>query len=126
MSVKYTVTERGNPLNPTQAKKWYANAKSTGDTTLRELSKEIAARSTVSPADTQAVLVSLTELLVQNLAEGKIVRLGDFGAFQVGLNSEGAETADKFNAALIKRSKVVFRPGVDLREMLATLKYEKA
>jgi hypothetical protein len=42
------------------------------------------------------------------------------------LSSAGAETESKFNAALIKNPKVVFRPGIDLREMLATLKYEKA
>jgi hypothetical protein len=39
MAVKYTVSERGNPLNPSQPKKWYANAKSTGDITLRALIK---------------------------------------------------------------------------------------
>jgi predicted histone-like DNA-binding protein len=125
MSVKYTVSERGNPLQPQQPKKWYANAKSAGDTTLRALGKEIAARSTVSPADTQAVLVALTEVLVQNLAEGRIVRLGDFGAFQVSVSSEGAETEAKFNASLIKGSKVVFRPGIDIKEMQKNLKYEK-
>jgi predicted histone-like DNA-binding protein len=126
MAVKYTVSERGNPLNPSQPKKWYANAKSTGDITLRALGKEIAARSTVSAADTQAVLVALTEVLTEHLAEGKIVRLGDFGAFQVSVSSEGAETEAKFNASLIKGNKVVFRPGTDLKEMQNNLKYEKA
>ena len=126
MAIKFTVSEKGNPSNPAQAKKWYANAKSTGDVAIRALGKEIAARSTVSPADTQAVLVALTEVLVERLAEGKIVRLGDFGAFQVTIKSEGAETAEKFNASQIKSSKVVFRPGIDLREMQNNLKYEKA
>ncbi|MDR2910544.1 MAG: HU family DNA-binding protein [Bacteroidales bacterium] len=126
MAVKYTVTEKGNPQKPKDPKKWYANAKSTGDTTLRTLSKEIAARSTVSPADTQAVLVALTEVLTEHLAEGKIVRLGDFGAFQVSISSEGAETADKFNASMVKNQKVVFRAGIDIKEMLNNLKFEKA
>ena len=125
MSVKYTVSERGNPLQPQQPKKWYANAKSAGNTTLRTLGKEIAARSTVSPADTQAVLVALTEVLVEHLADGKIVRLGDFGAFQVSISSTGADTEAKFNASLIKGGKVIFRPGIDLKEMLNNLKYEK-
>jgi hypothetical protein len=48
MAVKYTVIERGNPLNPSNPKKWYANARSTGDKTLRSIGKDIAARSTVS------------------------------------------------------------------------------
>ena len=125
MAVKYSVTEKGNPLQPEQPKKWYANARSAGDTTLRTLSKEIAARSTVSSADTQAVLVALTEVLVEHLSNGKIVRLGDFGAFQVSIGSAGAETAAKFNASLIKNSKVVFRPGIDLKEMQKNLKFEK-
>ena len=47
MAVKFTVTERNNPFNPQEPKKWYALAKSAGDTTLRTLGKEIAARSTV-------------------------------------------------------------------------------
>ena len=56
---------------------------------------------------------------------GEIVRFGDFGSFQVSISSEGAETAEKFNASMIKGGKVVFRPGIDLKEMLAALKYEK-
>jgi predicted histone-like DNA-binding protein len=126
MAIKYNVNERGNPVNPALPKKWYAHAKSTGDTTIRTLGKEIAARSTVAPADTQAVLVALTEVLVEHLADGKIVRFGDFGAFQVSIGSSGAETEAKFNPALIKTKKVVFRPGIDIREMLNNLKFEKA
>jgi predicted histone-like DNA-binding protein len=126
MAVKYTVTEKSNPQKPEAPKKWYANAKSTGDTTLRTLGREIAARSTVSPADTQAVLVALTEVLTEHLAEGKIARLGDFGAFQVSISSEGAETEDKFNASMVKNQKVVFRAGIDIKEMLNNLKFEKA
>jgi nucleoid DNA-binding protein len=30
-------------------------------------------------------LAALTEVLTEHLAEGKIVRLGDFGAFQVSI-----------------------------------------
>lgn len=39
MSVKYTLTEKGNPSNPDAPKKFYANAKSTGEVTFRNLSK---------------------------------------------------------------------------------------
>jgi hypothetical protein len=31
----------------------------------------------------------------------------------------------KFNASLIKGGKVVFRPGIDIKEMQKNLKYEK-
>jgi predicted histone-like DNA-binding protein len=125
MSVKYVVVEKGNPAQPRDPKKWYANAKSAGEITLRALGKEITQRSTVNHADTLAVLEALTQVLTDQLNEGKIVRFGDFGSFQVGLRSEGAETKEKYTASLIKSKKVTFRPGIDLKEMLNNLKFEK-
>ncbi|GHT79386.1 hypothetical protein FACS189464_4150 [Bacteroidia bacterium] len=125
MSVKYNVSERGNPLNPDAPRKWYANAKSAGVVSLKAIGKEITQRSTVNHADTLAVLEALTQVLTDQLSEGKIVRFGDFGSFQVSIGSEGAEEQNKFNASLIKTKKVAFRPGADLREMLNNLKFEK-
>ena len=127
MAVNYVVVERGNPSNQSAPKKFYAQAKSSGELTLKKLSKEIASGSTtVSDTDVLAVLNDLTKILCKHLENGEIVRFGDFGAFQISLTSEGAETASKFNSSLIKKPKVTFRPGVDLRDMLATLKYAKA
>jgi predicted histone-like DNA-binding protein len=89
------------------------------------LGKEIAQRSTVSPTDTQAVLVALTEVLVEHLSEGQIVKLDDFGTFQVSIGSEGADMEAKFNASMIKNQKIVFRPGIELKAMFNNLKFEK-
>ena len=127
MAVKYSVNERGNPLNPKAPKKWYANACSAGDFTFRKLSKEIAEGSTtVSDTDVLAVLNDLTKVLCRHLENGEIVRFGDFGSFQVTVGSSGAETEAKFNSSMIKTKKVMFRPGIDLKNMLNTLKFEKA
>jgi predicted histone-like DNA-binding protein len=125
MSVQYVLSQKGNPLKPEEAKKWYANAKSKGEITLKALGKEITQRSTVNHADTLAVLEALTQVLTERLAEGKIVRFGDFGGFQVSIGSTGAESVEKFTSSLIKTKKVTFRPGVDLKEMLNNLKFEK-
>lgn len=126
MAVSYVVVERANPLKQEEPKKFYAQAKSSGELTLKKLSKEIAQGSTtVSDTDVLAVLNDLTKLLVWHLAEGEIVRFGDFGAFQITLSGSGAESEEKYNSSLIKAGKITFRPGVDLRDALATLKYEK-
>jgi predicted histone-like DNA-binding protein len=125
MAIRYSITEKGNPLRPAEPKKWYASAKSSGDVTLKALGKQITQRSTVNHADTLAVLEALTQTLSEQLAEGKIVRLGDFGSFQVRIGSEGVDAAEKVNPSLIKSKKVAFRPGADLRELLNNLKFEK-
>ncbi|GHT66114.1 hypothetical protein AGMMS50239_27070 [Bacteroidia bacterium] len=126
MAVKYILSEKRNLQKPDEPKKWYANAKSTGEVTLKALGKEITQRSTVNHADTLAVLEALTQVLTDQLSEGKIVRLGDFGSFQVSLGSQGAENKEKFTSALIRSKKILFRPGVDLKDMLNNLKFEKS
>lgn len=125
MAIKYVLTERANLQKPSDPKKWYASAKSTGETTLKELGKEITQRSTVNHADTLAVLEGLTQLLVEHLNKGEIVRFGDFGSFQVSIGSEGAETKKAFTSSMIRTPKVLFRPGTDIKTMLKALTYEK-
>jgi predicted histone-like DNA-binding protein len=126
MAIKYNIAERGNPGAPDQPKKFYANAKADGEVTFRRVSKEIAQGSTtVSDTDVLAVLNDLNKVLVNHLSEGRIVRFGDFGSFQAVITSDGTESADKFNSALIRKAKIRFRPGIDLVEMLKNVKFEK-
>jgi len=125
MSVKYVIVEKHNPQDMQAPKKYYAVARSAGEVTLKQLSKDISARSTVNSSDTLAVLDSLIQQLVKELEAGRIVRMGDFGSFQLSISSEGAPAADKFTSSLIKKSRIVFRPGSDLKDMLATVNYSK-
>ncbi|MDR3297466.1 MAG: HU family DNA-binding protein, partial [Prevotellaceae bacterium] len=110
MAVKYIAAQRCNPAKLNEALKWYPTATSSGEVILRTLSKYITLRSTVHQADTVAVLEALTQTLAEQLSEGKIVRLGDFGSFQVSIGGEGVEKAERCNASLIKSKKVIFRP----------------
>ena len=126
MPVKYNVVERKNLLDKTAAPKFYANAKTDGEISLKTLAKEIAQNSnTVLDTDVLAVLNDLTKVLVRHLSEGETVKLGGFGNFEITLTNEGASTAEKFNASFIKDNKIQFRSGADLREMLKTIKYKK-
>jgi len=125
MAVRYILVERGNPQDKAAPKKFYAQAVSTGDTTLKIIKKDISDRSTVNSADVVAVIDTFVQMLIHELSQGKIVRFGDFGSFQLTLSSEGAESEDKFSSSMIRDAKITFRPGSDLRDMIATLKFEK-
>ena len=127
MAVTYVLAQKSNPRDLEAPKKFYAQAKASGELTLKKLSREIAEGSTtVSDTDVLAVLNDLTKVLKRHLDDGKVVRFGDFGSFQIGISSEGAETEEKYHPSMIKNKKVVFRPGVDLKEMLNNLKFKKA
>ena len=106
-------------------KKFYANSIADGEVSLRNLSKEIAQTSSISESDVYATLIDLAKMLSKHLSDGKIVRLGDFGSFQISISSEGMDAMNKVNSSSIKSAKILFRPGLDLRDTLATLKYEK-
>lgn len=126
MAIKYVVVQKGNPSKPDEPKKFYAAAKADGEVSFKGLSKEIAQGSTtVSDTDVLAVLNDLTKALSKHLSEGRIVRFGDFGTFQASVSSNGAETEDKVTASSVRKAKINFRPGIDLREMLLTAKFEK-
>lgn len=126
MAIKYNIIERKNILKPSEPAKFYASAKADGEISFKALAKEIAAAgSTVSDSDMLAVLNDLNKLLIKHLSEGKIVRFGDFGSFQVSVSSSGADTEAKFTTSNITGNKIQFRPGAELKAMLATAKYEK-
>ena len=125
MAVKYNVIQKAYPGDPTGPKKFYANSIADGEVSLRNFSKEIAQTSSISESDVYATLIDLAKMLSKHLSDGKIVRLGDFGSFQISISSEGMDVMNKVNSASIKSAKILFRPGLDLRDTLATLKYEK-
>jgi predicted histone-like DNA-binding protein len=126
MPIKYKIIERGQPgVSGGGQKKYYASANVTGEKTLAGLTREIEKRSTVSGADIRAVLYSLVDVMQDELADGKTVRLGELGSLRVSISSEGKETPDLVNASAIRGAKVIFSPGKDLRNMLKTLQYEK-
>ena len=126
MSVKFNVIERGNPANTAAPKKFYPSITASGRVSLRELAQEIAKISTVSTADTMAVLEALLATLPNELAKGNIVELGDFGSFWLKANAEGAETAEKVRATQINTLLPRFNPGKEFKKLLATIEFEKA
>ncbi|MDI9364418.1 MAG: HU family DNA-binding protein [Flavobacterium sp.] len=126
MAVKYKVIKKINPLKKDDPKKSYATIASEGEITLKQISKRIAAMSTVNSGDVLAVLDLLVQVMQEELSNGKTLRFGDFGSFALSLSSEGKNTDDEVTAAVIKAAKILFRPGSDLKKMLATLNYQKA
>ena len=126
MSVKFKSVQRINPQDVTAQKKFYARAIADGVTDLDELSKLVASQCTVSRADCYAVLLALEANVVRELENGRIVRLGELGSYQLGVSAQGMITTDEVNASTIKKARINFRPGTGLKAMLKTLVYKKA
>ncbi|RIJ49527.1 DNA-binding protein [Maribellus luteus] len=127
MAIKFKVIEKGQPgVAGGGVKKYYASAQTTGDMTLPKLTASIEKVSTVSGADIRAVLYAMVDVMKSALADGQIVRLGDLGSLRISIASNGEETPEKVSAKSVKSARTVFSPGVELKNQLKMLKYEKA
>ena len=72
-----------------------------------------------------AVLIALEDVVKEAIQNGEIVRLGELCTLQVSLSGKGALTEEDYNDSLIKKVKIIFRPGTILAGALETLKYSK-
>ena len=125
MAVKIKSVMRVNPQNVAEPNKYYAKAISTGRSDIDRLAKLIAMQCTVNRADCLAVLSALQDNIIMELQDGKIVDLGDIGSFQIGVNSLGHEVSEEVSTSSVKKAKLNFRPGTELKKMIATLSFNK-
>ncbi len=99
----------------------FARAVYNGQTTMDMLQKQIARISAISEGDVRSVLLTLSQLVADELSAGRIIELGDLGRMKVGLKSKANESKDKFRTQDIKRVRVIFTPGKLIKEELLSV-----
>ena len=126
MSISFNVIEKGQPgVVGGGEKKFYANTVTVGEINVEGITKKVEKISTVSGADIRAVIYATVDVMIDELSEGRIVRLGDLGDLRVSISSEGLATAEEVSSNSVRGSKVIFRPGKMIRNMLKTLTFKK-
>ena len=126
MSITFKSVARRNPQDINLPEKYYAKAIASGEVDLDTLAEQIAYECTVTESDTYAVLLALERNVAKQLQQGRIVKLGKLGNFQVSVSSEGLDTQEEVSAQAITKSRILFRPGKRLRSLLTELSYQKA
>ena len=124
-TVTYTVVPKINPRDRETEPKFYGNVKSSGDINIREMAERIQGSCTVTKADVYAVLVALEDVIAESIQKGEIVRLMDIGTFRVGISTKGALKEEEFSESLIKKTRILFRPGSVLQNAIANLNFTK-
>jgi predicted histone-like DNA-binding protein len=125
MTVKFTVTPRKDPRDQNSQPKYYATVRSNGRIDTHGVARDINKMSTVSSVDTAAVLEAFMNVVPDQLADGKIVELGDFGTFRVSVSSEGAEAPENVTMRNITDVRMLFLPGKRFKQLLSGTVFEK-
>ena len=124
MTVKYTVVARGDPRDPSAPEKYYPLVKSMGEIALQDLAERAAEISTLSSVDLAAAVEAILTIIPRELAEGNIVRLGDFGTFSLRIRSAGSETRERVSSRNITRRIINFRPGKRFTDVVDSIEFE--
>lgn len=125
MPITFNVIQKRNPQDLDAPQKFYADIVGNGETTLADLAKYASTVSTVSKADILAVLESTFSKIADDVADGKIVYVGEYFTLQAGGSSEGKETAEEVNASSIESVKTIFRPGKMIKNALKLATFQK-
>jgi predicted histone-like DNA-binding protein len=126
--VRIKSVSKSNPQDRVADNKFYAQVVSSGKTDLERLAYLVANQSTVREGDCYAVILSLIHNIVDELKQGKIVKLDKLGTFNISLSSDGKENADEVSANTIKDVRIKFRPDQRMKSSLniKTIKFTSA
>lgn len=125
MGLKFKPLLRKNPQDQNIPGKYYATAIADGEVNMERLAAMISYQSSVTESDCLAVLLGLEHNIIDQLDQGRIVRVGCLGSFQVSISSIGANSAIEVNANSITKSRILFRPGKRFKTMLLRLEFKK-
>lgn len=118
MSIFLKKIQRVNPQDKQGPKKWYASQVTTEQMDETAVSEAIADETTLNAGEAMMAIRQLRKVILAALHNGKSVKLGNWGSFYAVAESEPADTAEALTAKNVKRVKINFRPGKEIKESL--------
>jgi predicted histone-like DNA-binding protein len=125
MSVNFNVVARVNPQKREDPVKYYATLNSRGKRNLRYIAQRISDKSSLNIIDVKAVLEGLLQVIPEEIKDGYIVELEEFGNFWVTCSSSPSDTEEGVTASNIEKVNLQFRPGKLIKNTLDTMDFKK-
>lgn len=123
MAILFTAVGITNPAQSDAPMLYYPRAIQTDEIDLETLSEQISQSTTLTEADCQAVIYALVHTISKELQQGKIVRLGHLGSFQISIKGTPSPTPEEVNSKNINSASIIYRPGKRFKDMLKKLEY---
>lgn len=127
MAVPYTSIEQKAPLASGRGDQTihYARAVERGRIGEGRIIRDLGKISTLSGADFQANAHGLKDMLMYYLSDGYSVQVNALGTFRLSVSSKGVASPDLVVPATFRRTRLLFDPCDDLKQMLTNLEYER-
>ena len=125
MSVQFKMIPKQNNLVSPPKVSYYPCAVSKGEMQLNDLANIISGRSSMSKADCYGVIMALSEVIGESLADGKIVKIESLGTFQLILKGTASENEDDLGKSSIVGARVSYKPSKELKNRIKRITYKR-
>lgn len=124
MAIKYAVqkTQTGKE----KKEYYYARAQYDGVTHLDDIAQMVEQISAISVGDVLSVLNTLGKIVAVELANGRIVDLGDLGRLRLSLRAKGVAKPEEVKHETIQSTRAIFVPGQAIRHKQQHLSFAYA
>ncbi len=123
MALNYDFVEV-NELNKTKGK-YRARAVSSGKITTERLAKWIGQTSGISKAEAKGFMDILTDAVLDFVADGYEVQVGDLGYFAASVTSQLVDSPNEIRAESIRINRLNYRAGVYAKDKLSRAGVER-
>ena len=125
MAVNFKMVPKKNmQVSPAEIK-YFPCAVSQGKVDLNTLANKVASQSTMSKADCYGVIVGLTQVIANELADGNIVEIDSLGSLKLTLQGTPADSDAELGKANITKINVVYRPSKELKKKLKETTFKR-
>lgn len=121
MAIKYAVQRT---ISGKEKKEYYfARAQYDGVTKLEDIAQLVEQISAISTGDVLSVLNTLGKIVATELANGRIVDLGDLGRIRLSLRAKGVAKPEEVKRETIQSTRAIFVPGQAIRQRQQSLSF---
>ena len=100
--------------------KYYGRISGREQVNLGQVAKTLSERTTLSTVDVIATLEGFREIILEELLEGRNVKLDRLGIFSLSVRTEGVDDPSQLNKSKIKDVKIHFLPDPALKKRVKT------
>ncbi|MDR0892927.1 MAG: HU family DNA-binding protein [Mediterranea sp.] len=125
MALKYVIKKTTFGFDDKKAEKYVARPFNVVNVDFKKLCNEVTKVAFVPRGTVKAVLDGLIDSLINYMEIGASVSLGEFGTFRPTFGSKSQDGAEGVTADTLKRRRIAFTPGEQLKEMIQKVSIRK-
>lgn len=123
--IKYIVSERVFGFDQTKTAKFIPTAVSADSIDFEKVCRKVSDETGIHRGMVKLSLLGMLDVITAYMEEGHGIKLGEFGSIRPALKVKSELSAEEVTAGNVVRTKIVFTPGAQLKQMLANMKVTK-